>query len=331
MIDAEFVKSIADLQLRGEAVDLVTTYPELENGFAAPRLTHLAVPDGVKLEDVTQKLLFLLPTPQHRAGNKKLASLQSFVDFVNRYTEPSTVLFANPGTSTIAAVFDYHDALHEPPLALADSADGIRTTPLPEITNPRPRWGRFTATYAFPFSRAWKVWKESNVKPMSQVALAGFIEDNIIDVNDTADVDKLVSANNKNLIGTLGLTLANRAKLLGAARGLSLHVEEKLGAVVNTQTGEIAVNYEQVHSGEGAPAGTATKVDVPSAFTVFLPVYDGAMPFELLVRLRYRKDGQALRWHYDVYQIERALELAFQESVKEIVAGTGIPVFFVAD
>lgn len=327
MIDNHFIDAIAALNSKGTHVKLIEKAP----GELAGRLFHLAVPTGISLQDVTAQILKSLPNPQHREGIKKLASMTSFIDFVCRMAEPSTVLFANPATSTITAVFDYHDSVNTSWMAHTQSTVDIEADVNQPPPAPLPRWGRFRAEYAFPLAADWKTWATENKNPMSQTALASFIEDNIINVNDTAEVTQLVSPRNRELIGELGLRLAGRATLLGAARGLSIKVKEKLGTIVNTQSGEISVNYEQIHARDGVPVGENTKVDVPSAFTIVLPVYEGAAPFELLVRLRYRKADGALKWHFDVYNIQRAIQMAFEEGCRMITENTGILLYYVAD
>lgn len=332
MIDDKFVHAIAGLRLAATKVDPIVIEPAgLLDGEVAGRLFRIAVPDGIRDVDVTDALLKTLPTPQYRSGNTEIASLESFIDYANRMKESSTVLFANPTKSTIEAVFDYHDEVN-PGWNVVDGGDPDSDTADTKhmLPTPLPRWGRFRAKYPFPLHRSWKVWSGKDKTPMSQADLANFIEDNIIDVHDTQDGTTIMSGNTKTLIKELGLKLAGRSKLLTAARGLSLQITEKVGQVVNTQTGETTIHYDQTHSDGSPPApGSVPKLDVPSAFIILLPVFNGADAFELLVRLRYRKDGASLKWWYDIYNLDRAMELAFEDACGKITTGTGLPLFYV--
>lgn len=320
-LDRTTIDAIADLTQRGLPVSLQAFALD---GHADPiqGRRYFLTYDGGKHADITDSLLKTLPNPQYREGNRQLTSLASFSAFVNRMKEGSSVLFADKDAHQLRCIFDYHEAvnvLNTPPAT--DGGDA----PAPywsRVDGALPRWSRSSASYAFPQSKSWKNWAGKNKQPMKQDALAEWVEDNIDDVLDTKDAASLGAAATM-LVNQLGLKLADRGALIAAARGLSLKVTEKVASAVNTTTGEVMINYSQEHTNE-SPA----QIQVPSAFALALPVFEGGEWFSLLTRLRYRRNEGALVWWFDIYKLEKAVENAFTSACDKVAQETGLPLFY---
>jgi uncharacterized protein YfdQ (DUF2303 family) len=308
MIDSSAIDAVAALAQESVEVRLLTAQPPDAEGDRI----FAVVPKGHDLKDITDSLLKSLPVPQHRTGLVELLSLASFSEFTARMAEPSSVLFADKANRCLVCVFDYHDAVNAP----ADAAAETQVT-----TEAVPRWGRFRAVYKFPVSEPWKRWSGNHKHAMTQSSLAEWIEENIADVLDPAD---LKSLGQKQLIGELGLKLAGRSGLLVAARGLDLTATETVAQAVNTSSGETEIRYAETHTSGGQPAG----VSVPSAFLIGLPVFEGGEWYQLLVRLRYRKAGGSLQWSYDVYNLDKALDDALTSSCETVRNQVKLPLFF---
>ncbi|QPB42183.1 DUF2303 family protein [Rodentibacter haemolyticus] len=84
-----------------------------------------------------------------------LRTEQSLIDYVNKFKQSGTAIFANLDDLEIKAVFDYH-------------------------ANPeKPNWGDHSATYNCPYSKDWKEWARKDKQAMSQVEFGAFLENNI--------------------------------------------------------------------------------------------------------------------------------------------------------
>jgi uncharacterized protein YfdQ (DUF2303 family) len=96
----------------------------------------------------------------------KVDDAASFLNYVNRYKDGDSVVFANLTGRSFEAVIDYH---------------GVAT----------PRWGKHRATFACATTSAWNTWAAANKKAMSQVEFAQFVEENIPNIAQPAGADLL--------------------------------------------------------------------------------------------------------------------------------------------
>jgi uncharacterized protein YfdQ (DUF2303 family) len=135
------------------AKPLVMTLGTAERTFAVLPPAHV-------LHDVTQ---YMAPPP--RAKQKvHLLSVQAFIDYVNRYREGSSTVFANEKGATYEAVIDYHPGEEDP-------AEVMRRGNCDHI-----------AHYACPTSEQWQLWQSSDKKWFGQEEFANFIECNLRDI-----------------------------------------------------------------------------------------------------------------------------------------------------
>lgn len=81
----------------------------------------------------------------------------AFVDYVKRFCDDGTVVFANYTATTFKAILDYHYGI-------------------------APNWCRHTVSYVCPHSKEWQTWSEKSGKVMNQAQFAEFIEDNLVDI-----------------------------------------------------------------------------------------------------------------------------------------------------
>jgi uncharacterized protein YfdQ (DUF2303 family) len=87
----------------------------------------------------------------------------SLSDYVNRFKNEHSVLFANINANSIVAAIDYHNAPKDGP-------------------DPVARLGHHNATLSLPFSDEWVTWNGSNEHLMSHTEFATFLEENSLDV-----------------------------------------------------------------------------------------------------------------------------------------------------
>lgn len=264
--------------------------------------TLLAMPEGLRVEDVSTMLDERRTQPRRRLGTAKLGDLASFIAHAKRFADGDSVLFADPTPSSpsLTCVIDYH---HAGP----DDADINKA-----------RHGTHRSSYAYPLSDEWKAWHAANGKGMKQGDFAAFIEGRIVDVADPAIAD----ARAQKLITAIKAELATPSRLLDLSSGLSVHVGAQVKSAVNLASGEVQVQYVTEHNG---PSGAPLKV--PSAFLIAIPVFRGGAAYQIPVRLRYRLQGAEIAWFFEMYRPELVFDHAFREACETAQKETGLPLF----
>jgi uncharacterized protein YfdQ (DUF2303 family) len=256
-----------------------------------------AVPTGRKLESAKAYLDQYLPAPERKTGTARLDELDDFIAHVNRTKDPQTVIFANKTRTSpsLLAVYDYNDAFDVGGAA---------------------RWGQHRARHPFPVSDEWKSWVALDKKPMSQVDFAEFLEDRILDVAEPP----LASPRTLEILGKMGdVALANPRKLLELSRGLTVHVASKLQNQVRLSSGEVSLIWQTEHQDEAG-----SKLSVPEAFLILVPLFQGGQLYPIIVRLKYKAGRGEVTWSYSLYRVEEMFELAIQTALERVKAETGL-------
>lgn len=109
-----------------------------------------------------------LPAPTAIRGRVEFHDGASFSEYVNRFKDAGTTVFADRTKLAFAAVLDYH---------VAHPTDSDPT---------EPRWGRHRAGYAIQLTDEWKEWAGANGKEMNQLAFSSWFEDRIPDILEPA-------------------------------------------------------------------------------------------------------------------------------------------------
>lgn len=124
----------------------------------APKPDHCVpfavLPEGYKLNSMEQ----LLEKPNRIKGTVNLLTSDSFIQYIKRFVDPRTVIFADQPRIKFTAILDYHE------------------------TNADPEWAEHKAIYACPLSDQWNEWNEKNKRAMDQLQFAEFIELHISDI-----------------------------------------------------------------------------------------------------------------------------------------------------
>jgi uncharacterized protein YfdQ (DUF2303 family) len=257
------------------------------------------VPAGKTLTSLKEFQDEWLEHPERAKGTASISNLASFIEFTNRTKTPNTVIFANNDRTapSFLAVFDYNQ---------------------PEAAGGTPGWSEHRAEYKFPVSDEWKQWIGANKRTMSQEAFAEWIEDRIIDVADPT----LATDRTKEILNALGgVFLASQAKLLALSKGLSVHVKSELENAVNTSSGEANLVWKTEHQD-----ATGSKLVVPGAFLIAIPLFRGGTSYPIIVRLRYRAERGTVTWSYLLYRTEEFFEMAIKSACAEVREQTSLPV-----
>jgi hypothetical protein len=262
-------------------------------------------PAGLRPVDLSEELDRYLVRPRRLKGKAILTTLQSFIDFADRYSQPNSALFASDDRSrpSITAVLNYN----------AEAADA-NVAGVAEF-------GDHVGHYDFPISDEWKAWKAKDGVAMSMGEFAVFLEERIVDVlNDGQD------GGNERLRSYLTLTgarLASPTQLLTLSRGLKVHEQTKVAGAVNLDNGTGEVSFVSEHVDE-----QGDKLVIPNVFLVGLPVFRDGEGYRLAARLRYRRSGTGLTFSYELWRADIAFDDAFKGAVEKAQAATELPLFY---
>lgn len=120
-------------------------------------LPFVIVPVGHRVEPLP-----LAARPPRRRGAVKLRDAGSFIQYIQRYVGPDTLLYAQLAPARFVAILNDH------PRPIADDDGG--------------GWRDWRADFTVPQSHEWERWLGANKKPMGQIGFAEFIEDNLPDI-----------------------------------------------------------------------------------------------------------------------------------------------------
>lgn len=144
--------------------------------FDAPEgRTFIALPmpgGGYKLEQVTSPNRADVLMPKVVTQHVKMQTGESLIDYINRFKNSDTLLFADIDNNTIVSIVDYHGK---------PAAEG----------QPSAQLGGHRATLKLPFSLEWATWNKVSGTLMSHVAFATFLEENAVDIKNPVGADLL--------------------------------------------------------------------------------------------------------------------------------------------
>lgn len=164
----------------------------------------------------------------------------------------------------------------------------------------KPRWGKHRVHLTLKKSAEWATWLKQNKEPMSQIDFATFIEDNAPDI-----------------------TVPNAATFVEIARDMRATADIQLQSKINPTSG--ATQFQFVDNTK-ATAG-AQNVEVPDAFTISIPIYEGMAKIDIKARIRYRvSSGKLVLW-YHLYRAEAMEREAFASVAGTIQTAIGRHVF----
>lgn len=149
-----------------------------------------------------------------------------------------------------------------------------------------PSWRDNRVTLDLIETPAWKAWTGHDSKLMGQVEFAEFLQENAADIR-TPDAATLLEVA-LSLQQTVGVTFEQGFRL---------------------EDGQRQFVYKEEST---ATAGRAGDLTVPERFTLSLNPWVGTTaPIEVIAQLRFRTDASGLRIGYKLIQVERLVQLAF--------------------
>jgi hypothetical protein len=291
------------------------------DGTNVTQAALISLPTHRKIEDITHQIHKYAQTmrPFRRKGTAKLATLQSLIDWTNRFKSDASVLFANPDATapTLTCIANYH---------ASGPANGSFTG-----TDEGAAHADHRGVYAFPVSKEWKRWIEASGKAMDKDEMGQFIDNNAKDFIDPTPAllnpalqeagqpweQRLIDVAQK-----IGGRFGHHLKLVEMARVFQVYETSNLAVTSNRDTGESTIAFTNDHKdADGRP------LQIPNLFLIAIPVFESGALYRLPVRFQYRKSGSAVKFTLTVYDPARAMDDAFDEAVAQATASTNLPVF----
>lgn len=282
----------------------------------------VSVPKGREVHNLTAALQAIAERvkPFHRKGTAHLETLQSLVDWANRFKGETSALFANPDMTapSLTCIADYHAG--GAPVIDADLGDESA------------RHCHHRGSYKFPLSDEWKAWMSVSGTPLEKDQMGEFIEANAKDVMDPTpgiiegkENDTLQPWENR-LIRTaqqIEGRFGQLHQLLTMSKRFQVYETSDLKVTTNRDSGEAEIQFLNEHKdADGKP------LNIPNLIIITIPVFRGGAPYRMPVRFRYRKSGASVKFILTVYNPEKAFEAAFEEAALEAGDKTGLPLFY---
>lgn len=219
-----------------------------------------------------------------------MQSAQSFIEYIQRFKTPTTMIFADVRAQSIEAVIDFHG---------------------PD----EPKWAEHTVSYKPQFSMHWERWAGQSGKPEDQTAFAEFIEENRGAVTSPID-NSLEQRRMFNVAPDL-------ASLLEMTRNIQGKSEVAWKSRVVAKDGSVSLSFV-----EDASAGTGeSQVPIFDSFEIMIPIFYGSDPVRLICQFRYRIENRKLKLFYVLYRKDEIAQAGFEDIVSKIATGLdGTPV-----
>lgn len=266
--------AVADIALAG--VQPIFKQPA-DHGTVAP----LAVfPRSEKIESLEK----YLPNPVRRRAKVQLLDYQSFIAYVCAHKEPGTHLFAvlTPAGGQFVAIIDYHEAVN----------GGAATA--------KPQWGEHIVVLDLQHSPEWLNWTGKSGRPMDQLTMANFLEENRLDIKvpDAATVIEI-------------------AHTFEATQGVQFK------SAIRQQSGDRTLGYDVQ---TGAKAGQKGELSIPEKIGLCLPVFTNGVEYEMDAFFRYNIGDGSLKLRYELVRPHKFIELALAETRNAIAEQTKLTV-----
>lgn len=272
--------------------------------------TVLFVPNGMSVESAKKYINEFRKNPERRVGVHIASRLPSFVDLTKRFIEDNpekgeAVIFGecevsgNSIKANLTTILDFHPAN-------------------PNNEDARNRGHKIS--YNFPISVQFKPWLEKNAKGMSQEDFALFLEEHLPEIVIATDEEKAS-------INGLKPNFGEPLRILELSRDLVIYSSEEVVQTFKPSSGEREIKFSVTHKTGEAKNATGTVANIPDFFVVRSPIFAGGADERILVRLRYRKVDGAVVWFYELYRLDKILNLAFDEAVKVVREQTKLPLY----
>lgn len=282
-----------------EALELILALggkPQTPGNEGGP---FVLVPEGTEVHSLEH----LLPFSPFQRENVTLTRPESLIDWCNRFKRPESVIFADQASEKFTAVLDYHG---ESDPALASFSGGKRA---------------MVGAITLQKTPEWKTWLGITKQALGQIALAEFIEDNILDIIDPKG-----------------------ATMLEFAKNFRTRHKADFAEVVNLENGQSKVQYEETIEIKGQSSSSSKgEFLVPNQILLALQPYEGTPEkknedgsivegvspgYEVVCRFRSRTANAKSIFYFEIVRPDLIVEDAFGKIAAKIAEKTGLPMFY---
>lgn len=153
-------------------------------------------------------------------------------------------------------------------------------------------WGDHRAVFSPETTPEWRRWISADGKLMDQEAFAQFLEDGLSEI-----------------------AIPDGTVLLEVAKTLEGKHNVEWGAAVRLDNGAVRASYIETAT---AKAGQRGDLEVPTDFTLVLPVFRGEEPVQIDAKLRWRLREQKLQLAFRLDNPHRAVQAAIDAIVEKL-------------
>lgn len=263
----------------------------------------IALPNGndsYELETITLPNAAEVLMPKTVVQAVQVHVVDSLVEYVNRFKNFDTAVFANIATNEILAVIDYHKM---PPANLPGEDNSH---------NPSPCLGEHTVNLKLPHSIEWETWSKIDGALMSHVAFATFLEENSIDILPLG----------KMLDGAGQPVEDAPSTLLELCR--ELQIKSSYGANSAVRSGD----YTNIEFQKGDDVATKKNVALPLSITIQIPVYFGERAVQITAFLRRKVDEGSLKLGIKLMRPENVRQDEFHRIVGGIASAVELTTLY---
>lgn len=244
-----------------------------------------------KVEDKTLPNAATVLMPKIVTAAVVIDTATSLINYVNRFKNPNTVLFASEEDRKVVAVIDYHGM----PDANLPQPNAEQVPPAaPDRYLPSPRLCQQIATLTLKFDDRWTTWVGNDENLMPHRDFATFLEENQFDVTKPSGAD-----------------LLEICRDLQVKEGVEFSSSIRMGDTVS-------VTFQK----EG-DATTKSNMAIPVSFETTIPVFFGEGSVKVLNWTRRKIGGGQLSLGYKMSQRKLTVANEFARIVGEIRSGVG--------
>jgi len=250
--------------------------------------TFVARRTDFALDNVTPKHAAKIEQPKWVNQTVTVQRASSLRDYVTRFKNDGTLLFADIVNSKIVGAIDYH---REPQRENAPEAPTVADNE--SLSNPSPRLGTHNVVLQLKHSEEWARWLGKNEKLMDQIEFADFLEENGMDVSDPTG-----------------------AALLELCRD----IHAMSGSVVKSVVRQ--GDYRKMEVQRENSAVTQEGAELPVKFTIFIPVYFGESAILVDCMTRVKVSSGMAMFGYKMIGAEKHRQDEFNRIVEAVSVDT---------
>jgi len=271
MSEAEYeseagVMAIADLAREGTSAELI----EAKNG----RQLMLHQP-GLSIVDITSQHGLHTCKPEYIKQRVSLQKVDSLVEYLNRYKNNETTVFADISSNRLVGVIDYH---------------GTEANFLAHVAHTQLR-----------VSEEWALWTKNSGQMMRQLDFARFVEENAADISHPA-----------------------AGEILDAVRDLQSARKKSFTGSVRTSSDNENFSFASETDARGAGG-----IELPTKFTLYIPVYFGEQPVQVKAFLRSNvEESGALSLGLVLSRTEFVRQAEFERIALDVADATDCQVLY---